>query len=462
MCILTNDPQAMLLLVLSLNCNEIVTFTAGLTKKCQNCSNRGVGIQKIVGKPPSLYACGWELNDTVIDRVMLRKTAYNLVRFGDQKSDRPFRVAFVDNFSTKDVDINGDGVPDLSHGDVVVRTARAFNPDIEPIRFDVGVTPDDSAQQGHVKKLIQLHRLCRGIVDGNKPVDAVNMSVISEMRLADITGPSSQPVDAQSIVQVRPLLVNAMLELNQLARYWTLRLMEGLVESGVPVYVSAGNSGKDYFAVENLAQGVTNVGATNAKGEKTPYTGDNGLVNRFAQGTFNITPTAEGFDFNGDDVPEVLNQEVSATTAMPEATRFVGKAFEQVFPTDDDLATVNEELGKGAEFARIPLVRDRLFQLSMLATLFEPVRMFNHPRELGLVIPQGELIGGFTVNRQGRIVYDPDESGRPNTINHFWGTSFSSPAALGQDSKSGKIVGPRAGQSHAILAAMLSEIEKED
>lgn len=372
------------------------------------------------------------------------------------------RVAFVDNFSTRDVDINGDGTPDLSHGDVVVRTARAFNPDIQPVRFDVDIKPTDTVHQGHVKKLLQLHRLCRGIVDGDQPVDAVNISVTQEMGLASIAGPGGKPIDAQSIVQYRRTLIDAMRDLGQLARYWTLRLMEGLVESGVPVYVSAGNSGKEHFTVENLAEGVFSVGATNAQGKKATYSGDNALVNRFAQGTFNITRTNDGFDLNGDGVSEVLNEEIATPTATSEAERFVGRHFSDVMPTESDLQVVNDGLERGQPFATIPLVRDRLFQLSTLAQLFEPVPMLDHPRELGLVMPSGELISGFTIDRQGKVIYDPDESGRPKTVNHLWGTSFSSPAALGQDSKAGKILGPRPGQSHAILADMLSEIEKQD
>ena len=76
--------------------------------------------------------------------------------------------------------------------------------------------------------------------------------------------------------------------------------MDSLSARGTKVYVGAGNGGKEVFNVLSLIDNSITVGAVDSVGEKTYYTCDNSLVNRWEKGALPFKKTENGYQIKFD------------------------------------------------------------------------------------------------------------------------------------------------------------------
>jgi hypothetical protein len=353
----------------------------------------------------------------------------------------PKRVAVVDDFGAKSVDIDGDAVPDLSHGETVSRIIRGFRRGVEVVPFNLDFEGADTLEDNRNKLATQFQDLFERISAKKERFDAANLSIGSDIAYDEVRFEDGRQLTPGNLAGHSDELVTWAYTSSPY-RYKVLEALDGVLRL-TKLYLAAGNSGDTHFSFNSVLEGQTTVGATSAKGNKLPYSPTNNLVSRYEQGTFGIVKVADGFDITGDGIADVMNHEVSG--GEPVIRQFAGKAYEDVRFTREDFLKLKGALAEGKRFADIDWIYHKLYPLELLKAMFnippERVAMRSGGPEFAMFIraqEQGEtearVKAGFIVDaRTGQVIYDPDESGRPEMIHHIWGTSFASTKALALD-----------------------------
>ena len=239
---------------------------------------------------------------------------------------KSLRIAVIDGFTIKHVDLDNDGIPDLAHGDMISRFLEEGLPDAEIVKFDLQ-NHDDPVFAWRGIPGYQLEIMLKRIIadfENDIRYDAINIS-ISHSQIYD-DEPEKKPrlsifrlkktTIASDIIVITP--ENLLLHRNLIRAgldYHTnncITLIEQLITMGCRVYIAAGNQGKDAYNLLNLANGAVNVGALTENGTKSVISGDNVLVNRWARSEFPVYKTGDGIDFTGDSTKDLSFEHLSA------------------------------------------------------------------------------------------------------------------------------------------------------
>lgn len=146
--------------------------------------------------------------------------------------------------------------------------------------------------------------LADSVEKGKKP-DAVNLSMATEVKISNLAAVTKLPLTRENLKQykkqVREWIRNSQLpkikKLNE-----ELENIERLTAKGIPIYVGAGNKGKNYVNLYSFADRVTTVGALEKNEKtKTPYTVDNSLVTIFEVGNLPIKDMMDKNSENSDE-----------------------------------------------------------------------------------------------------------------------------------------------------------------
>lgn len=323
-----------------------------------------------------------------------------------------FRVAVIDNFSRKTVDVDGDGIFDLPHGVMVERFIRANAPETAITRFSM------NRKDTWYGDILQAVRRILKMMDHGVQFDAVNLSFSHDLRYE-----LAEPEKSVSI-DVNTLRTDLLSMLKRLCRgrrrdmWLAVHQLARIAKKNVPVYVGAGNSGKEIVNAYTLGRGVISVGATNSLGQKMPRYADHALVSRFDQGIFSVAKVVGGFDINGDGTPDVRDAEVSGKTSILQAV--LGRPLADV---------MNDPSFQGSS---------GIFSLDdLLAQQAIPQELYDQYRYRGnfIYLQENKVVDVFTTDGEGRLVLDPDASHQSNVVNTLMGTSFSTAWAVGCDLK---------------------------
>ncbi len=202
-------------------------------------------------------------------------------------------------------DINGDGIADVSHCTLIERLIKAFDPQAEVIKFvdnnqDENGMTSRGTMQGLLEKAIE-H------LDNMLPLDALNLSF-------SFDSPFFEPFTPEMIELFSESYLDFFESHDQPEQREHGKLLTALKELAqrIPVFVGAGNSGEEYFNELSLVPDTITVGALTPTNKPTPYTAQHGLVQRYALGDYTVRRVAEGYDINGDDIPEFSMDEVSS------------------------------------------------------------------------------------------------------------------------------------------------------
>jgi hypothetical protein len=250
-------------------------------------------------------------------------------------------VAVIDDFNTRLFDLDQDGTPDLTHGEVILRQLKSHLPGTTFLKLDIGNvagrdlykrledgsidSPQERNRLLHENMETIFEQLNRRLDEGER-LDAVNLSLgsvydIEMMTLQTVSEVTQVPLSKenapQKLGEVRQQLFNLAKHPHQEERqaYYAsyvplLKGIEGLTKRGVPVYVPSGNQ-PDEVNPFGLARGAIQVGARDKEGELLPFSANHGMVQRFARGTFSARPVEGGYDLTGNGQAEVSFAEVS-------------------------------------------------------------------------------------------------------------------------------------------------------
>lgn len=240
-------------------------------------------------------------------------------------------VLVIDDFSNKEIDIDGDGKNDLTHGDTVTRYISQNGKDVES--FDV------SGKDGYLDDK-KIHDKLGELVENPGDTKVVNLSLGAEISLEELSEITGVEITAENFASEKDNIKAAIKNDPELAREHGTKLeivdyIEQLSAKGIQINIAAGNGGDGTVNFLSLAEGenVNIVGATDQNGDEANYSSDGATVYR--QGTYDINETADGYDINGDGVTDVTDEEVSTKGAGDGntigGTSFAAPAFSYEF-----------------------------------------------------------------------------------------------------------------------------------
>jgi len=256
-------------------------------------------------------------------------------------------VYVIDDFNNKVVDIDGDGVGCLSHGETVCKIISGVCPESNITRIGIDGFGELSKVRDGLKGIL-------GEVQAGEQVDAINISLGVSLSLEEISEKISGLTE-ETLLDNRENIVSWLKgfydqkdtieakianfktarsrDFNDLRKlvtqkqhsetYEIIKIIEELASKGISIYIAGGNEGLarvgSYTPINplNLAYGVKNIGAKNSSGETANFSNDSPLITDWARGTFHVQQVIGGqgellgFDILGDGNVHVSLDEVS-------------------------------------------------------------------------------------------------------------------------------------------------------
>lgn len=250
-------------------------------------------------------------------------------------------IALVDDFTNSTFSI-GNGFTE-THGHIGSRFLEEGLPKGSQIeRFNTSITDDN------VNSLHEINTALDKVlvkIEHGKKYNALEMptgDVIPFETLSKLMGTKITP---QNVSMHRNALKNFFLTANSDKQYIeeknVLRKLDKISANGIPVYVPAGNNGKDNFNIFSLANRARVVGALTRENKKAGFSGDNSLVTRWSAGMFNVKTECNakgkcGFDYTGDGTIDTYFPE-GITIIMDSGNGIMGTSYATSKAVAEDL-----------------------------------------------------------------------------------------------------------------------------
>lgn len=375
------------------------------------------------------------------------------------------KAIVLDDFRNPSLDVTGDGLPDVAHGEIVARLIRDHGVNARTFQTDT----DNMCVATHLAQLADM--VAHGELG---EVSAINLSIaapfyISELR--EITG--IKELTTQNILEHRDAilssfrdhglkhedydaLVNAVTMLGVVLANSSL---EQLRARGVTPFVGAANDGPSVINMAALMP--VQVSANDPElGQLSPssYSGINAASTTIAQGAYaihrrSIDGAYDRYDFTGDKRPDWI-----ANNGELPLDGIIGKPLVQNLRHVDpqvfvEVSTKRHEVQQVA--ATLIKSPDRansfvgeamfIFLTSKLQTGLYSVQEIANG--LGAQIDEskrgfvgdyiyihksGGVTGGLVASEDGTIIHLRDKTESGDVIGAIFGTSFATPTALGE------------------------------
>ncbi|MEK7382787.1 MAG: hypothetical protein AAB262_05810 [Elusimicrobiota bacterium] len=339
-------------------------------------------------------------------------------------------VLIVDNFVSGNVapaiDVDGDGRPDVEHGDVIAALYKA-----QGIPF---LTHDLKGRSDFPSVAEAFREIADDVEAGRLRISAVNLSYTLDVTWPGINGDLGlkAPVTPESIGRRRielALKVTSLGQRNDLLGFDGLyRELSRLAAAEIPIFVSAGNHSPAKVNLLSLLPGTVSVGALDRSGAKAAFSADNSLVTSWALGVHVFRRVADGVDSNGDGRAEIASGRLSGGATI--ASQFVGRPLLEVrgtLPSDPWLANIDRKSAGGIEYLQSQMPNG-LYPVEELASFFK----LSEAKKMSFVSLGSwfdkTMKYPFEVDDSGRVVFDPERSGASGQATHLMGTSFATPS----------------------------------
>jgi hypothetical protein len=248
------------------------------------------------------------------------------IRYAATPAAKPI-VVVLDQVRKKSIDLDNDGLSDISHGQLIRDMLTAWLP-----THEVRLLEAERSPRAVAKSLAQIS----GWVDEGQPIKAINLSLTPvEVTLKELSQFSGMNITKRALPELKAALLDWMAKGQESlpgiqgqivklkeqigkiyhtassisdvgradrleARYQKLKAhhqllkhawpfmtqLRNLVDKKVGVYVAAGNDGR--FNLLSLTPGAVNVGSLNRARQKSGFSTRNGLVGRSALGEYKV------------------------------------------------------------------------------------------------------------------------------------------------------------------------------
>lgn len=239
----------------------------------------------------------------------------------------PKRVVVIDDFTTKQVYLDFDFKPDATHGEVVSRFIEEGLPSAQIDKINIK-TNNLSNIIGALEKVLSS-------IDSGIKYDALNMSFGNFFNIKYLAQILDKNINEANINKykndIKNWLNTANVDDNGKQIRKIIQLLDNISSHGVPIYLSAGNAGKENFNLFSLAEKSVTVGALN-KDNKTKSKFNCSLVDKWTQGCFSIRKLTDkkghtGFDYTGDGTIDKYTTSTSSYTKWANPYGIYGSSF---------------------------------------------------------------------------------------------------------------------------------------
>ncbi|HIQ89538.1 TPA: hypothetical protein IAA68_06920 [Candidatus Galligastranaerophilus faecipullorum] len=216
---------------------------------------------------------------------------------------KPKTVVIIDKFKEypryfKDGNFILYQVPFIPHGQMVARYAYVNNPFARYILADIGEEENGDKNLCHpMTEIAQKY----------KDADEINFSWANLLPVEfyeDFRGKNVEEFEkiANNIIKEfggDEEIYSMFFDMNETAQM--LKCIEELSNSGVKVFVSSGNEGRDNFNIILLAKGAQGVGSLNGKGKASSFMSSRQypLTRHYERGEYEIKETPDGINYTG-------------------------------------------------------------------------------------------------------------------------------------------------------------------
>jgi len=370
-------------------------------------------------------------------------------------------IVVVDSFNRKITDINGDGIPDLSHGKFCKTVIKSVLPKAHVTNYRVAGYKGHTGDENMSSVVANFHKIAEKIKNGGK-VDAVNFSFGIVKTFDELSKYLKTNITRQNVNEHVEEIKNWLQTLNKPENkglvkefdsnhqgikdiHKAISSIEEVTSQGVPVYIGAGNSGPESFNLYTLANKSISVKAMN--GDKVnskvlDFSCDNSVSKRGARGIyFPIKVVAPSGKVKGYKISEnskliIKARELSKRPLVVD--KFVGKKLQNVLATEEDYKDLQTflELGELSE-AKEEHLNNIVFKVDKYATVSKKAgEEFTYEwisflkRHATFVDLNMERL--LKVDKEGNIIHG-SKCGVVKAKTAIAGTSFSSPRLLAKD-----------------------------
>jgi hypothetical protein len=276
----------------------------------------------------------------------------------------------ADNDRMRIIDVDGDGVGDIFHGELVESLVKLSGHTTERLNMD------GSLSLPEIYDL--LGPLVESIETGKKTYSRINLSQEFPLKLSALKtdvfpdDPTFPDVTAANVKDLSPRILKKFaadrpdLRIEEIAH-----LFERLEKAKVPVVVAAGNFGPGFVNFFSMLKGVTSVGSLEVNGNKLLTSSDNSLVNTWKSGVVVPVEVVNGMDLNFDGIADFKMNALSGGKAI--VASVVGRTIEEaVIPVSEEFLTWIERAARTGQLvpnAAVNGIDSGLYAVSQLVNL---------------------------------------------------------------------------------------------
>lgn len=255
-------------------------------------------------------------------------------RFEDSK--KRINVHVIDGFSQDRVDIDGDFLPDVSHGFVTSKIIERELPNANVYKHNIH---NDSNSLPDWEKVDSVLSLLLKKVESKEHIDAINMSIGIDVPYdnfsKEVLGGKLKPKNLKkNRLALRKLLKNdsskyivdklGMIRVSLIDS--VLTKLDTFAKKGTKIFIASGNEHNSSFNILTLGDGVYSVSAKHSNGGCSNYSNNNSITNRWGNGDIHIVKTKDGYDITGDGKTDIKYNETTCpfktTASNLEGTSF--------------------------------------------------------------------------------------------------------------------------------------------
>ncbi|MGD9581616.1 MAG: hypothetical protein AB7V50_09605 [Vampirovibrionia bacterium] len=273
------------------------------------------------------------------------------------KKVESYNYLVLDDFNSIDIDIDGDDIADLSHGESIKRLITALNPEANVICLkakDMTIDGKFNIKELKNKLTVVLNQL--DILN----LKGINLSIASNYETST-TNIEGKKISKHNFNHYKKLIADRFIGLTEeiktnqfyisaqdklfIDTVEIFKIIEKITSKNIPVYVAAGNNGINKYNMFSLAQNCKTVSSTDANGIKSFYSSNIAATDK-ARGVYGITPVEEngtiiGYDLIGNGKVDIKAEEVSGKgKTKPKVSFYTGKPLKDLLASKKEFEIV--------------------------------------------------------------------------------------------------------------------------